>query len=82
MIRVQWSMNLAGHTIAIAGIASARFHVLMGASGYLVAKSEREVFEHEIAMGSGRRSRLMPELEQEEPAARPIRQRASPWGSL
>jgi VIT1/CCC1 family predicted Fe2+/Mn2+ transporter len=37
----------------------------MGASGYLAAKSEREVFEHEIAMEK-EEIRLMPELEREE----------------
>jgi vacuolar iron transporter family protein len=66
MIGAQDSMNLAGHTIAIAGIAGAMADALsMGASGYLAAKSEREVFEHEIAM-EREEIRLMPELEQEE----------------
>ena len=66
MIGAQGSMNLAGHTIAIAGIAGAMADALsMGASGYLAAKSEREVFEHEIAM-EREEIRLMPELEQEE----------------
>ena len=37
----------------------------MGSSGYLAAKSEREVFEHEIAM-EREEIRFMPELEQEE----------------
>jgi VIT1/CCC1 family predicted Fe2+/Mn2+ transporter len=37
----------------------------MGASGYLAAKSEREVFEHEIAM-EREEIRLMPDLEREE----------------
>jgi VIT1/CCC1 family predicted Fe2+/Mn2+ transporter len=37
----------------------------MGSSGYLAAKSEREVFDHEIAM-EREEIRLMPELEQEE----------------
>jgi VIT1/CCC1 family predicted Fe2+/Mn2+ transporter len=37
----------------------------MGSSGYLAAKSEREVQEHEIAM-EREEIRLMPELEQEE----------------
>jgi VIT1/CCC1 family predicted Fe2+/Mn2+ transporter len=37
----------------------------MGSSGYLAAKSEREVFEHEIAMEK-EEIRLMPELEEEE----------------
>jgi VIT1/CCC1 family predicted Fe2+/Mn2+ transporter len=37
----------------------------MGSSGYLAAKSEREVFEHEIAM-EREEIRLMPDLEREE----------------
>lgn len=37
----------------------------MGASGYLAAKSEREVYEHEIAI-EREELRLMPELEREE----------------
>jgi VIT1/CCC1 family predicted Fe2+/Mn2+ transporter len=37
----------------------------MGSSGYLAAKSEREVIEHEIAM-EREEIRLMPELEREE----------------
>ena len=37
----------------------------MGSSGYLAAKSEREVFEHEIAMEQ-EEIRLMPELERDE----------------
>jgi VIT1/CCC1 family predicted Fe2+/Mn2+ transporter len=37
----------------------------MGSSGYLAAKSEREVFEHEIAMEK-EEIRLMPDLEREE----------------
>lgn len=37
----------------------------MGASGYLAAKSEQEVYEHEIAM-EREEIRLMPEVEEEE----------------
>ena len=37
----------------------------MGSSGYLAAKSEREVFDHEIAL-EREEIRLMPELEREE----------------
>jgi len=37
----------------------------MGSSGYLAAKSEREVFEHEIKMEK-EEIRLMPDLEREE----------------
>src|SRR5439155_2523078 len=56
----------AGHTVAVAGLAGTVADALsMGASGYLAAKSEREVFEHEIAM-EREEIRLMPELEREE----------------
>jgi vacuolar iron transporter family protein len=54
------------HTIIVAGFAGMVADALsMGASGYLAAKSEREVFEHEIAM-EREEIRLMPELELEE----------------
>ncbi len=54
------------HTIVVAGLAGMVADALsMGASGYLAAKSEREVFEHEIAM-EREEIRLMPELETEE----------------
>jgi VIT1/CCC1 family predicted Fe2+/Mn2+ transporter len=50
----------------VAGLAGMAADALsMGSSGYLAAKSEREVFEHEIAMEK-EEIRLMPELEQEE----------------
>jgi VIT1/CCC1 family predicted Fe2+/Mn2+ transporter len=66
MIGAQGSMDIASHTVAIAGVAGAMADALsMGASGYLAAKSEREVFEHEIAM-EREEIRLMPELEREE----------------
>ena len=39
----------------------------MGSSGYLAAKSEREVYDHEIAM-EREEIRLMPEVEEEEMA--------------
>ena len=56
----------AGHTVAVAGLAGMVADALsMGSSGYLAAKSEREVFEHEIAM-EREEIRLMPELEREE----------------
>jgi VIT1/CCC1 family predicted Fe2+/Mn2+ transporter len=52
--------------VVVAGIAGAMADALsMGASGYLAAKSEREVFEHEIAM-EREEIRLMPDLEREE----------------
>jgi VIT1/CCC1 family predicted Fe2+/Mn2+ transporter len=56
----------AGHTVVVAGLAGMVADALsMGSSGYLAAKSEREVFEHEIAM-EREEIRLMPELELEE----------------
>ena len=56
----------AGHTVVVAGLAGMVADALsMGSSGYLAAKSEREVFEHEIAM-EREEIRLMPELEREE----------------
>jgi VIT1/CCC1 family predicted Fe2+/Mn2+ transporter len=66
MIGAQGGLEIAGHTVVVAGIAGAMADALsMGASGYLAAKSEREVFEHEIAM-EREEIRLMPELEREE----------------
>jgi VIT1/CCC1 family predicted Fe2+/Mn2+ transporter len=54
------------HTVLVAGLAGMVADALsMGSSGYLAAKSEREVFEHEIAM-EREEIRLMPELEREE----------------
>jgi vacuolar iron transporter family protein len=65
MIGAQGGLVIAGHVV-VAGIAGAMADALsMGASGYLAAKSEREVFEHEIAM-EREEIRLMPELEREE----------------
>jgi VIT1/CCC1 family predicted Fe2+/Mn2+ transporter len=56
----------AGHAVIVAGLAGMVADALsMGSSGYLAAKSEREVFEHEIAM-EREEIRLMPELEREE----------------
>lgn len=56
----------AGHAVVLAGLAGMVADALsMGASGYLAAKSEREVHEHEIAM-EREEIRLMPELEEEE----------------
>jgi VIT1/CCC1 family predicted Fe2+/Mn2+ transporter len=66
MIGAQGSMELAGHAVVVAGLAGTMADALsMGASGYLAAKSEREVFEHEIAM-EREEIRLMPDLEREE----------------
>ncbi len=66
MIGAQGSLDLAGHAVVVAGLAGMVADALsMGSSGYLAAKSEREVFEHEIAM-EREEIRYMPELEQEE----------------
>ena len=55
-----------GHAVVVAGLAGMAADALsMGSSGYLAAKSEREVFEHEIAM-EREEIRLMPDLEREE----------------
>jgi VIT1/CCC1 family predicted Fe2+/Mn2+ transporter len=65
MIGAQASLA-STHAVVVAGIAGTVANALsMGSSGYLAAKSEREVFEHEIAMEK-EEIRLMPELEQEE----------------
>jgi VIT1/CCC1 family predicted Fe2+/Mn2+ transporter len=66
MIGAQGDLLMASHAVVVAGLAGAAADALsMGSSGYLAAKSEREVFEHEIAMEK-EEIRLMPELEQEE----------------
>jgi VIT1/CCC1 family predicted Fe2+/Mn2+ transporter len=66
MIGAQGSMEIASHAVVVAGLAGTMADALsMGASGYLAAKSEREVFEHEIAM-EREEIRLMPDLEREE----------------
>jgi VIT1/CCC1 family predicted Fe2+/Mn2+ transporter len=66
MVGAQGSLTQAGHAAIVAGLAGAVADALsMGSSGYLAAKSEREVFEHEIAMEK-EEIRLMPELEREE----------------
>ncbi len=54
------------HVIVVTGIAGALADALsMGSSGFLAAKSEQEVYAHEIAMERDE-IRLMPELEEEE----------------
>jgi VIT1/CCC1 family predicted Fe2+/Mn2+ transporter len=54
------------HVIMISGVAGMIADALsMGSSGYLAAKSEQEVWEHEIAMEK-EEIRLMPEVEQDE----------------
>jgi VIT1/CCC1 family predicted Fe2+/Mn2+ transporter/rubrerythrin len=54
------------HVIMISGVAGMFADALsMGASGYLAAKSEQEVYEHEIAMEKEEIA-LMPDVEMEE----------------
>ena len=66
MVGAQPALGSAGHAVIVAGLAGMVADALsMGSSGYLAAKSEREVFEHEIAM-EREEIRLMPELEEEE----------------
>jgi VIT1/CCC1 family predicted Fe2+/Mn2+ transporter/rubrerythrin len=66
MIGAQSNLAEAGHAVVVAGLAGMAADALsMGSSGYLAAKSEREVFEHEIAM-EREEIRLMPELERDE----------------
>ncbi len=66
MIGAQAALGGSRHAVVVAGIAGMVADALsMGSSGYLAAKSEREVFEHEIAM-EREEIRLMPELEREE----------------
>ncbi|HEX6433803.1 MAG TPA: VIT1/CCC1 transporter family protein [Gemmatimonadales bacterium] len=66
MIGAQGNLQSAEHAVVVAGLAGMVADALsMGSSGYLAAKSEREVFEHEIAMEK-EEIRLMPELEREE----------------
>lgn len=56
----------AHQTVVLAGIAGLIADALsMGASGYLAAKSEQEVYEHEIAM-ERTEVELMPEVERDE----------------
>ena len=66
MVGAAESISAAGHAVVVAGLAGMVADALsMGSSGYLAAKSEREVYEHEIAM-EREEIRLMPELETEE----------------
>ena len=58
--------SVAPHVVLLSGVAGMVADALsMGASGYLAAKSEQEVYEHEIAM-EAEEIRLMPEVETEE----------------
>jgi VIT1/CCC1 family predicted Fe2+/Mn2+ transporter/rubrerythrin len=66
MVGAAASLGSVGHAVVVAGLAGMVADALsMGSSGYLAAKSEREVYEHEIAM-EREEIRLMPELETEE----------------
>ena len=59
-------VEVGRHAMLVAGLAGVVADALsMGASGYLAAKSEREVHEHEIAL-EREELRLMPEVEREE----------------
>jgi len=58
--------SVAPHVVLMSGVAGMVADALsMGSSGYLAAKSEQEVYEHEIAMEADE-IRLMPEVETEE----------------
>src|SRR5574341_2123133 len=58
--------NVAPHIVLVSGLAGTIADALsMGASGYLAAKSEREVWAHEIAMEKEELA-IMPEVEEEE----------------
>jgi vacuolar iron transporter family protein len=66
MVGAQGTLDISSHAIIVAGVAGAVADALsMGSSGYLAAKSEREVHEHEIAM-EREEIRLMPDLERDE----------------
>jgi VIT1/CCC1 family predicted Fe2+/Mn2+ transporter len=66
MIGAQASLSSVSHGVLVAGVAGTVANALsMGSSGYLAAKSEREVYDHEIAM-EREEIRLMPEVEEEE----------------
>ncbi len=58
--------EVESHLILVTGLAGVLADALsMGSSGYLAAKSEQEVYTHEIAIEK-EELRLMPELEEEE----------------
>ena len=58
--------DVAPHIVLVSGLAGMIADALsMGASGYLAAKSELEVYAHEIAMEK-EEIRLMPEVEEDE----------------
>jgi hypothetical protein len=58
--------SVSPQTVVLSGVAGLLADALsMGSSGYLAAKSEQEVYAHEIAM-EAEEIRLMPEVEAEE----------------
>ncbi|MGE5234787.1 MAG: VIT1/CCC1 transporter family protein [Acidobacteriota bacterium] len=58
--------DVAPHVVLLSGISGMLADALsMGSSGYLAAKSEQEVYEHETAMEAAEIA-LMPEIEAEE----------------
>jgi vacuolar iron transporter family protein len=60
------STSTTYHSVIVAGVAGLIADALsMGASGYLAAQSEREVYAHEIAMERDEIA-LMPEIERDE----------------
>jgi vacuolar iron transporter family protein len=60
------SISTQHHTVIVAGVAGLIADALsMGSSGYLAAKSEQEVYAHEIAMERDEIA-LMPEVERDE----------------
>ncbi|HVZ77757.1 MAG TPA: VIT1/CCC1 transporter family protein [Gemmatimonadaceae bacterium] len=60
------SADVQHHAVIVAGISGLIADALsMGSSGYLAAKSEQEVYEHEIAMERDEIA-LMPEVERDE----------------
>jgi predicted membrane protein (TIGR00267 family) len=60
------NINTQIHIVLVTGIAGALADALsMGASGFLAAKSEEEVYENEIAMEADEME-LMPEVEEQE----------------
>ncbi len=60
--------SVAPHIVLISGLAGTIADALsMGSSGYLAAKSEQEVYAHEIAL-EREEIRMMPEVEEEEMA--------------
>ena len=61
-----YGASVAPHIVLLSGIAGMIADALsMGSSGYLAAKSEQEVYDHEIAMEK-EEIRIMPEVEEEE----------------